>query len=269
MREVRGDTSLGSVVLPQRLLNIEMMPDRIFDPGEGPIVKEGRLQCRIAKRGTAELVTVVSIACNLLQAEILIFVTSVKNYVSLADAKVWGDLRNADVMHLEVAEHLVGLAADAVTGGAPSFAKEDQCSSLMATRHRERVAAGKFIERRVGIDLGEFKLGDSTTEHREVNRGSRSYFGKEHSKELAVSRVAVEPFQNLLPDRFVAKAATVRRWNHTAQSVVELIEARPNLTGCTGKACDFHQLSRRNVSLRHQQLPDDRIIRGEAGRAFG
>ena len=192
MRQVRGDPGLGSVVVIHRYFNIEMMPDGVFDPGEGSIVKERRLQRRIAKRGTAELVTVVRVAGNLLQAKVLILVRTIKNHVPQADTKQWGDLRNTDVMHLEVAEHLIGVATYAVTRGAPSFAKENQSTSLLGTHHRVGVAAGKFVERRVCIDLSKFKFSNGATEHREVDRSSRGYFREECAKDFAVDRVAVK-----------------------------------------------------------------------------
>src|ERR1700675_1358131 len=126
MRQVRGDAGFGRVVAAQRFFYVQMMPDGVFESGERSIVKKRGLERSVAKRRTAELVTIVFVAGDLLQAEILILVGTVKDHIPLTDAEKRRDLRDADVMHLEIAEHLVGPAVHSMTGGALALAEENQ-----------------------------------------------------------------------------------------------------------------------------------------------
>src|SRR5258707_751314 len=104
MRQVRVEPGIDRVVVTHRFFDVKMMADRLFDSRESSIVKECRLQRRVAKRRTAKLVSVVLVARNLFQTKILILIRPVKDYVSLTDAKERRNLWNADVMHLEIAE---------------------------------------------------------------------------------------------------------------------------------------------------------------------
>ena len=88
-------------------------------------------------------------------------------------------------MHLEVAEHLIGLATYAVTSRALSFTEEDRMPLAFAIRHCVGVAAGKFIERCIRIDLSEFKFSDGAPKHREVDWASRGHLREKCAKEFA------------------------------------------------------------------------------------
>src|SRR6516165_12259314 len=107
-----------------------MMVDRILDARHRSVMEERRLQRRVAQRRAAELVAIGLIARDLLQAKVLVLSRSIEHHVALADAECRRDLRHADHVHLEVAEHLVRFARDRVALAALSLAEEDERTSL-------------------------------------------------------------------------------------------------------------------------------------------
>src|SRR6266480_1956568 len=98
-----------------------MMADRIRDVRQRPVVEERRLQRGVTQRRTAELVAIDPIPRDLLQAKVLVLTRSIEQHVALADAEFRRDLRHADRVHLEVAEHFIRLATDRMALTAPSL----------------------------------------------------------------------------------------------------------------------------------------------------
>src|SRR5262245_51738382 len=101
--EVRGDTGVNRIIVTRGSEHVEMMAHRVLEPCEAAVVEESGLQGHIAQRRGAELVAIIHLSCDLLQTEVFILARTIKNHI--ADQR--GDLRNADDVLLEIAEHLV------------------------------------------------------------------------------------------------------------------------------------------------------------------
>jgi hypothetical protein len=168
------------------------MTDGILDSSEGSIVKERGLKGCIAERGTAELVSVRWISRHLFEAKILIFVRTIKNDVAFADPEKGSYLRNANVVHLEVAEHLVGLATDRVAGRTLSLPEENQSARFLITGHGIAVSASELVDRGVCVDLSKLKLSDGAAEHGEIDGSASRDFRKNLSEEPSVAGTAVK-----------------------------------------------------------------------------
>src|ERR1043166_6534269 len=128
--KIRVHAGLLRIVVARRVEHIQMMTYRILDPRHRPVVEERGLQRRIAQRRAAELVAVGRIPRDLLQAEILVLTRSIKHDVAFADTEFRRDLRHADHMHLEVAEHFIRVAVHRMALTAPSLAEEDERAPL-------------------------------------------------------------------------------------------------------------------------------------------
>ena len=87
MAKVLVDAGSGRIVVPCRIEHVEMVTNRVLEARECAVVEERRLQRGVAQRRTAELVAVVGIAGDLLQAEILVFAGAVEYDIALADAE--------------------------------------------------------------------------------------------------------------------------------------------------------------------------------------
>src|SRR6267378_6943217 len=144
------------------------MPDRVPEPRECAVVEEGGLQRGVPERRAAKLVAIRRIPRDLLQAEIFVLARPIEDHITLADAKGRGDLRNADHVHPEVAEHLVGLPGHSLTLHAIALAKEDQRAAFLRLAQRCLLATRIAINRRIGEHEREFELGDGATEHDKV-----------------------------------------------------------------------------------------------------
>ena len=94
---------------------------------------------------------------------------SIEQHVALADTEFRRDLRHADHVHLEVAEHFIRLATDRMASTAPSLAEEDERATLLLFVHRMSIAACESIDRSVGEDQRELELRDGARKHREVD----------------------------------------------------------------------------------------------------
>ena len=110
MREIVGQTGRHGTVVPRRVGDVEMKANRVVESREGAIVEERRRDGEVAQRGRAELVAVGAIAGRLLEPEILVLARALEDHVALADAERRRDLRHADDVLFEVAEHLVRVA---------------------------------------------------------------------------------------------------------------------------------------------------------------
>src|SRR5262245_26534312 len=123
------------------------MGDRILDARHRPIVEERRLQRGVPQRRAAELVAIVHIPGDLLQAKVLVLTRSIEYHVARAEAEFRRDLRHADYVHLEVAEHLIRVAFDRMALTAPALAEEDERPTLLLFVHRTTIAACESIDR--------------------------------------------------------------------------------------------------------------------------
>src|SRR5688572_2973621 len=90
------------------------MANCILEAREGAVVEERRLHGDVSEWRCPELVAVVRMAGDLLQAEVLVFVWAVEDHVPGAEPEARRNLWNADDVHLEIAEHLVGLPGHGV-----------------------------------------------------------------------------------------------------------------------------------------------------------
>src|SRR5258705_5891434 len=146
-----------------------MMVDRILDARHRPVMEERRLQRGVAQRRAAELVAIGRIPRDLLQAKILVLTRSIERHVALAGAELRRDLRHADHVHLEVAEHLIRVAFDRMALTAPSLSEEEERTTLLLFVNRMPIAACESIDRCVGEDEREFELRDGAGKHGEVD----------------------------------------------------------------------------------------------------
>lgn len=105
---------------------------------------------RVAERRCAELVAVRRVSRDLLKAEIFVLPGAVINHVRFSYAEERSDLRNAYHMHLEVAEHLVGLPGHLVTLDTPAFSEKDHPAFFLRNGHRLFVATRKPVDRSIG-----------------------------------------------------------------------------------------------------------------------
>src|SRR5439155_9088603 len=121
-----------------------------------PVVEERRLQRGVTQRRAAELVAILRIPRDLFQAKVLVSTRSIEQHVALGYTEFRRDLRHADHVHLEVAEHFIRLAANRMALTATSLAEEDEGASLLLFVHRMSIAARESIHRCVGEDQREF-----------------------------------------------------------------------------------------------------------------
>ena len=106
MGEVPVDARGDRVVAARRLVHVQVVADRVLESRERAVVEERRLQGDVAQRRGPEFVSIRRIPGDLLQAEILVPPWPVEYHVARSGAKDRSDLRDADDVHLEVAEHL-------------------------------------------------------------------------------------------------------------------------------------------------------------------
>lgn len=83
---------------------------------------------------------------------------TIEDRIAFADTEKWGNLRNSNVVRLEIANHLVGFSADCVTGSALSLAEKDRSASFHGIVQGIILTPRQAIDRCVGIDLHEFKF---------------------------------------------------------------------------------------------------------------
>src|SRR5215468_4401406 len=149
-----------------------MMTDRIVQTAERSVVEEGRLDSRIAKRRCPEFITVGGITADLFQAKILVRVRAIEYDIAFSDAESRSDLRHANDVHPEIAEHLVGGPAHGVTLHASALAEEDERPFLLRFGHSLRIPASKAVNGRIGKDEREFEFGNRLTEHVEIDQAA-------------------------------------------------------------------------------------------------
>src|SRR5712671_608149 len=259
----------NGVVKARRLIHIQMMTDGILQTRIRSVMKECRLQRGVSQRRTAKLVTVGRIPCYLFQTKVLILSGSVEYHIAFAFTECRGDLRYANHVHSEIAEHLVGLSCHCVTLDAAPFAEKNQCSLLFRNAHRLCFAPSETVDRSVGEDESKFKLRNCPAKHRKVNRASSGNRRKHRPKEFSISRGRIQSLQNGLADGFISETVCIRKRQSRAQPVIKLIKLRPNGSFRPGKSGNFDQLCWRNVRLGNQQMSDDWIVWRKPRRALG
>src|SRR5215471_21843029 len=155
-----------------------MMTDRIVQTAERSVVEEGRLDSSIAKRRCPELVTIGGITADLFQSKILVRLRTVEYDIAFSHAESRGDLRHADHVHPEIAEHPVGGPAHGVTLHAPALAEEDERPFLLRFGHSLGIAAGEAVNGRIGEDERELEFGNRLAEHVEIDRAASGNSGE-------------------------------------------------------------------------------------------
>src|SRR5438552_7668572 len=123
-----------------------MMADRIRDARHRAVVEEGGLQRGVSQRRAAELVAIGRIRRDLLQAKVLVVTRSIEQHVALADTEFRRDLRHADHVHLEVAEHFIRVATDRMALTAPSLAVEAERTTPLLSVHRMSIDASQSTD---------------------------------------------------------------------------------------------------------------------------
>src|SRR5262245_43404786 len=149
-----------------------MMTDRIVQTAERSVVEEGSLDSRIAKRRCPEFVTVGGVTADLFQAKILVRLWAVEYDIAFSHAESGSDLRDANHVHPEIAEHFVRGPAHGMTLHAPAFAEENERPFLLRFGHSLGIAASKAVNGRIGEGQREFEFGNRLAEHVEIDRAA-------------------------------------------------------------------------------------------------
>src|SRR5262249_17198824 len=125
---------------------IQMMADGVFQPLKRSVVKERSLDCEVAQRRRAEVVSIGGASRDLLRAEVLVMAGPVEDRVPEAHAEKRGQLRDANLAVLKVAEHLIAGAGGFVAGSAARVAKEQDGAPLLLGSQGRRVTPGEAVE---------------------------------------------------------------------------------------------------------------------------
>src|SRR5262245_22768258 len=148
------------------------MVNRILEPPKRAVMEKRSLHSGVAKWRRSELVPVGWIPGHLFQTEVFILIRTVRDDFAFAHAEEWRYLLHADIMHLKVAEHLIGSAGHLVALDTLTFSEENQGPLFLRDRHGAPVAPGETIKGSVGEDEGELKFGDCLAELGEIDRGA-------------------------------------------------------------------------------------------------
>src|SRR5690242_4485511 len=105
--EIPVNTGSRRVIIACRIVNVQVVPNRIFQAREASIVEESRLQPNVSQWRGSELVPVHGIPGKLLEPEILVLSGSIEDHVSLTHAKEGRDLGCRNDVHTEIAEHFI------------------------------------------------------------------------------------------------------------------------------------------------------------------
>jgi len=123
-----------------------MMSDGVFQASEGTIVEKGWLQSGVTQRRGAKLIPILGQPSHLFQAKVFVGSGTIEG--NIANSR--RDLRHADHVLFEIAEHLIGLARHGMTLHTTRLAEEEQRTSLLIQGERIFVAACELIDRGVG-----------------------------------------------------------------------------------------------------------------------
>src|SRR6478672_9697777 len=140
-----------------------------------------------------------------------------------------------------------------------AFAKEDQCAFFLRRCHGFAVSSRETVNRRVRKDQSEFELRNGPAEHREVDRTPSRHRWEEVAEQRLVCGCRVQTGKNRLANRLISESAGVRRRHRRSQSIIELVECRPNRASRASKTSDLDQFRRRYVRLRDQQMRNNGV----------
>src|SRR5438309_9923513 len=100
------------------------MTDSVFELRKGAIVEECGLYRHITQGPRSDTVPISGVSSHLFESEVLILVWPIEDNVPLAHSIHRCNLRDSNIVLLEVAEHLVGRTRNSMAGYAVSSAKE-------------------------------------------------------------------------------------------------------------------------------------------------
>ena len=247
-RQIRSD-ALGRRDVPAvRGLGIVVVPDRVLERREGAVVEEGRLQGDVAQRGGAELVPVGRVARDLLAGRSPRPRPGRRTELSVLGAELRRDLRNADDVDREVAEHLVRRARDRVALHAAGLAEEQQRPALLRVGQRVAVAPREPVDRRVGEVSANSNSAIAWPNMSKVIGRPRRTRRIERPNGGGSPGVALSAAEHGLADRLVAVAdsSILRR--------ARACRARSSLGAPVREAGHLGPLGRRDEGLRHEQV---------------
>src|SRR5512145_2918974 len=101
-----------------------MVRDRRFEATECSIVEEGGRGLEVTQRRGAKHVAQGWVAFRLGKTEIFVLVRAVEDHVACTYAKRGRELRSADPMRLEIAEHLVRVSRHGVASHTVRLAEK-------------------------------------------------------------------------------------------------------------------------------------------------
>src|SRR5262249_4207453 len=136
MGQVSVDAHRYRIIPASGLDCMQVVVDRILKTRKTSVVEERGLQCNISQRRGPEPVSIGRIASNLLQPEVFIMPRPVEDHVPSSNTKLRSDLRHADHVHLEVAEHFIRASADGVTAYTPRFTEKQNRALFFRNTHR-------------------------------------------------------------------------------------------------------------------------------------
>src|SRR5881628_2576127 len=170
-----------------------MMADGVFQASEATIVEKGWLQSGVTQRRGAKLIPILGQPSHLFQAEVFVGSGTIEG--NIANSR--RDLRHADHVLFEIAEHLIGLARHGMTLDTTRLAEEEQRTSLLIQGERIFMAACELIDRGVGEYQRKLEFSDGLAKHVEGDIRPLCNFRKYTAKEFAVNRRGVQTPQNL------------------------------------------------------------------------
>src|SRR5438094_8395467 len=106
-----------------------MMSDGVFHASEATIVEKGCLQSGVTQRRGAKLIPILGQPSHLFQAKVFVGSGTIEG--NIANSR--RDLRHADHVLFEIAEHLIGLARHGMTLDNTPLSDERQRTPLLTT----------------------------------------------------------------------------------------------------------------------------------------
>src|SRR6267378_4253761 len=123
-----------------------MISYAVFCLKKKTIVEKGWLQSGVTQRRGAKLIPILGQPGHLFQAKVFVGSRTIEG--NIANSR--RDLRHADHVLFEIAEHLVGLARHGMTLDTTRLAEEEQSTLLLIQGERIFMAACELIDRGVG-----------------------------------------------------------------------------------------------------------------------
>src|SRR6476620_8120284 len=137
-------------------------------------MEEGWLQSNVAQRRSAKDIAIFWIEGDLLQSEILVLGFAIEGKVS----QVGSDLRHADYMAFEIAEHFIRRSRNGMALNTTPLSKEDESPLFLAGGEFIPLAASELVYGCVSENEREFKFSDRLPEQVEIDRCAPVHFRK-------------------------------------------------------------------------------------------